>query len=221
MDLENKEKTIEWYDNPGIVTSMIIALITVIIILSQSFAINNGLSSRDILRSLLNHNSIYLIVLVYFVSLKTHTGKKNFNFLNLFLILLYFITSITSLLTVFQSFYLSSLVSFAIHIVIFIYLVHTFLKDTRFWKDFSINRSPFNEITNDFYFYTIVVLSIVLLVVNLIVADTFDGIVMSLLECIYVVLLGRYIFLYNDFLNYKKTLKEKKKSKVKKEVGDK
>ena len=35
------------------------------------FAINNNLSTNEILRSLLNHNSIYLILLVYFISLIT------------------------------------------------------------------------------------------------------------------------------------------------------
>lgn len=221
MDLEKKEKVIEWYDNPTIITNLIIGLIAIMIILSQSFAVKNGLSSADILRSLLNHNSVYLIVLVYFVSLKTYFGKRNFNVLNLFLIVLYFVTSITSLLTVFQSFYLSTLVSFGIHVVMLVYLIQTFFQDTKVWKELKIGSSPFEDISNDFYFYTILVLSIVLLATNLIDANTFDGTVISLLECVYVILFGRYIYLYKDFLNYKKVLKEQKKNKVKKEVGDK
>lgn len=221
MDLEKKEKVIEWYDNPTIITNLIIGLIAIMIILSQSFAVKNGLSSTDILRSLLNHNSVYLIVLVYFVSLKTYFGKRNFNLLNLFLIVLYFVTSITSLLTVFQSFYLSTLVSFGIHIVILVYLIQTFFQDTKVWKELKIGSSPFEDISNDFYFYAILVLSIVLLATNLIDANTFDGTVISLLECIYVILFGRYIYLYKDFLNYKKVLKTQKKNNDKKEVGDK
>ena len=79
MELEKKQIEIEWYDNPLIVTNIIIGLIAIIIILSQSFAINNNLSTQAILRSIINHNSIYLIVLVYFVALKTNIGKKYFD----------------------------------------------------------------------------------------------------------------------------------------------
>ena len=122
MELEKNKTEIEWYDNPGIVTNVIIALIAVIIILSQSFAINNNLSTQEILRSIINHNSVYLIVLVYFVALKTKIGKRYFDFLNVFLILLYFITGVTSILTVFQSFSLETLISCAMHLVLFIYL---------------------------------------------------------------------------------------------------
>mgnify|MGYP001624598965 FL=1 len=104
MEIKKKQVEVEWYDNPGIVTNIIIALIAVIIILSQSFAINNNLSTETILRSIINHNSVYLIVLVYFVALKTKIGKKYFDFLKWFLILLYFIIGLIFILTLFQSF---------------------------------------------------------------------------------------------------------------------
>ena len=87
MELEKKQVAVEWYDNPGIITNIIIALIAIIIILSQSFAINNNLSTQAILSSIINHNSVYLIVLVYFVALKTRVGKRYFDFLNVFLVL--------------------------------------------------------------------------------------------------------------------------------------
>ena len=53
---------------------------TFINILSQSFAINNNLGAVEIFRNILNHNSIYLFMLLYFVSLKTYFGKKYFNY---------------------------------------------------------------------------------------------------------------------------------------------
>lgn len=204
MNLEEKKKGLEWYDNPTLITNLIIGLIALIIILSQSFAINNNLSTTSMLRNILNHNSTYLIVLVYFVFLKTKFGKKYFDFLNLFLILLYFITFITSILTVFQSFGLSTLLSLALHALLFVYLFHTFLRGTRFWKEFSLEKSPFNELTNDWYFYAIVIVSISVLAVQLISVASFDGTVLAVFDWIYALLFARYIYLYFVFLEKKK-----------------
>ena len=203
MELEKKKTEIEWYDNPGIVTNVVIALIAVIIILSQSFAINNNLSTQEILRSIINHNSVYLIVLVYFVALKTKIGKRYFDFLNVFLILLYFITGVTSILTVFQSFSLETLISCAMHLVLFIYLFHTFFRRTRVWREFHLTKSPFNEIKNDAYFYSITVLVVLLLAIDLIATTTFDGTVLALFDAIYMVLFARYVYLYGCFLDNK------------------
>lgn len=204
MNLEEKKKELEWYDNPTLITNLIIGLIALIIILSQSFAINNNLSTASMLRNILNHNSTYLIVLVYFVFLKTKFGKKYFDFLNLFLILLYFITFVTSILTVFQSFGLSTLLALALHALLFVYLFHTFLRGTRFWKEFSLEKSPFNELTNDWYFYAIVIVSISTLAVQLISVSSFDGTVLAVFDWIYALLFARYIYLYFDFLDRKK-----------------
>lgn len=203
MELEKKKTAIEWYDNPGIVTNIIISLIAVIIILSQSFAINNNLSTQEILRSIINHNSVYLIVLVYFVALKTKIGKRYFDFLNVFLILLYFITGVTSILTVFQSFSLETLISCAMHLVLFIYLFHTFFRRTRVWREFHLTKSPFNEIKNDAYFYSITVLVVLLLAIDLIATTTFDGTVLALFDAIYMILFARYVYLYGCFLDNK------------------
>lgn len=203
MEKENKETHIEWYDNPNIITNLIIIFIGIIIILSQSFAINNNLSTGEILRSIINHNSLYLILLVYFVALKTKVGKKYFDFLNVFLILLYFITAITSVLTIFQSFSLEALVNCTLHFVLFIYLFHTMFRRTRVWKEFHLDKSPFNEIKNDAYFSTIFILTIVLWAVDLIVTTTLDGTILTCLDTVFLLLFDRYIFLYGCFLDKK------------------
>ena len=83
--MEKNEKKVEWYNEPSMVTSILIGLIVVIILLSQSFAIKNELSAMSILSSILSHNSVYLLVCVYFIFLKTKLGKKYFNYLNIFL----------------------------------------------------------------------------------------------------------------------------------------
>lgn len=195
---------IVWYNNPNIVTSFIIGLIALIVLLSQSFAIKNNLSPTSMLGSILNHNIMYLLVCIYFIALKTKIGKKYFDFLNIFLILLYSLSSITSLLTVFQSFGLSSLLGFGIDILILIYLFHTLLRSTGIWKSANLGSSPFNEITNNGYYSTILVLAIILLAVDLVSSTSLDGTILTILDTIYVGLFIRYVFLYGEFLNNKK-----------------
>ena len=120
---KTNKNAVEWYDNPNIITTFIIGLIGLIISLSQSFAIKNNLSPLNMLGSILNHNILYLLVGIYFIALKTKVGKRYFDFFNMFLIILYILEAITSLLTVFQSFGLASLLIFSIDILILIYFI--------------------------------------------------------------------------------------------------
>ena len=203
-EVEKKKNDVEWYNEPRKITNLIILMIGLIIILSQSFAVNNGLSVGEILSSILNHNISYLLVCVYFVALKTKVGKQYFDFLNIFMIALYMLTTVTSLLTVLQSFGLESILGLAIDLMILIYMIHTFLRSTRMWKSMNINKSPFNEISNDGYFYSIMVLSITLLAVNLVSTTSLDGTILALMDTAYIILFIRYIFLYGEFLNNKK-----------------
>ena len=147
------------------------------------------------------------MVLIYFLALKTNIGKKYFNYLNLFLIILYLINSVTSFLTILQSFSLVSLFSFALNISLFTYLFHIFFKKTGVWKEFKLEKSPFNDISNDSYFYIIVVLSVSLLAINLIETTTINAVLLVLLESIYYIMFSRYVYLYGLFLN-KKHIKE-------------
>lgn len=203
--IQKKEAAIvEWYDNPNSITTLSIISLFLIIVLSQSFAVKNNIGSNAILRNLLNHNSIYLVGLLYFIPLKTRVGKKYFNFLNLFLILIYTIFTITSVLTIIQSLSLTSLVTLGIYAMFLIYMIHSLLCNTRIWKEFRLDKSPFNDISNLNYFYTIVILGIILLTIDLIQTSTFDGAVISMLVTIYIILLSRYIYLYKDYVNKKK-----------------
>ena len=198
MKKENK-----WYDNANIVTNLIICIIGLIIIFSQSFALNNK-SSLILFTSIINHNSVYFCVLVYFVLLKLPAGKKYFNYLSVFLIFIYFIITMTSLLTLIQSFNLTSTLSFILYSLLLIYLVHTLLRDTRVWREFYIGSSPFNELSNDFMFYSITAVSVVLLAVNLIDTTVVSSIIMLILDTIFVVLLSRYLYLYRSYLDKRK-----------------
>lgn len=202
MAKKTKKEIIEWYDNPNFISNLMIALIFSIIICSQSFAIGDN-NSLQLFGSIINYNTVYILVLIYFLSLKTSMGKKYFNYLNLFVIFIYLVNTITSFLTVIQDFSLSTVLSFSIVFVLFIYIIHTFLRDTRLWKDFNMKVSPFNELTNDWYFYTLIVLSTGLLIVKLISTLLFSGVILSIFDCLYIIILGRYIYLYRDYLDDK------------------
>ena len=147
--MEENKKEVYWYNNPNFITTLAISIAVLIIVLSQSFAVKNNIGTNDILRSLLNHNSIYILGLIYFIPLKTLSGKKHFNHLNVFLIIVYLVFSVTGILTIIQSFGLTSLVGLAINIILLIYLIHTLLIDTRLWKDFKLEKSPLNEIKGE------------------------------------------------------------------------
>lgn len=201
---DKKKNEIEWFDNPNVVTNLIILMIGLIVILSQSFAVNNDLGVAEILSGILNHNIGYFLVFVYFVALKTKIGKQYFDFFNIFLILFYGLTTITSLLTLLQSFGLGSLLGFSIDLMILIYMIHTFLRSTGMWKSMGLNKSPFNEISNSGYFYSILVLSVTLLAVNLISTTSLDGTILTVMDTLYTLLFIRYVFLYGDYLDSKK-----------------
>ena len=83
-----------------------------------------------------------------------------------------------------------------------IYMIHVFLKKTRFWKELKLEKSPFNEIKNENYYYIQVILSISLLVINLIYCTNFDGVVLSLVGMIYTIVLARYIYIYQIHLDF-------------------
>ena len=198
---EKEEKKLKWHESGNIITSWIIVTILAAIILSQSFAVM-GNGSLSVFSSVINHNTIYLLVLIYFVFLKTKVGKKYFNYFNVFLIFIYFIAALTSLLTVVQSFSLNTILSFIENFIILIYLFHTMFRDTHLWKEYHLGNSPFNELTNDFLFYAVLVVAVFTLVVNLISTVVVSGLFISVLDAAYFALLGRYIYLYREYLDY-------------------
>lgn len=216
----NKDKNkLMWYNNSDIITNIIIGLIVLIIILSQSFAINNNLSATNIIRDIINHNILYFFVLIYFVLLKFKVGKRYFNYLNLFLTLLYLISTVTSILSVFQLITVSSVLALAIKVIILVYLVHIMFTDTRYYDDLKISKSLFNDISNDTYFSSISVLSLILLAINLIFVESFDGAVLTILDSIFYIVFARYIYLYREYLDFKSMVEFKKI--VEKSKGDK
>ena len=201
MEKIKKEKM--WYDNARFLTDLIIGLIIITIILSQSFAVNNNIGAINTFRSLFNHNGSYILALIYFVLIKSRHFQKYFNITNLLYIAFYFLNVFASFLTIFQSFGIASLCSLLLNIIILIYMIYTFLYGTRLWKDFKLGNLPFDEIKNEWYYYAINFFTIVVLFVNLISANisngNFDGVVLSLFDAIYNCLFSRYIYLYKKY----------------------
>lgn len=207
--MNKKKNEIMWYNNSDFITNLIIGLIILIVILSQSFAINNNLSAISIFRNIINHNINYILILFYFVALKFNIGKKYFNYLNIFLVIFYFIITITSVLSIFQLITVASVLSLAIKMILLVYLVHSLFRDTRYFNDLKINKSLFNEISNDGYFASIMIISFVLLAFNLILVDSFDGAIITILDSTFYILFARYIYLYREYLDFKTLLKIK------------
>lgn len=208
----------DWYDSPNIITYIIIGLLVILIILSQSFAIQNHLSATDILRSILNHNSVYVITLVYFILIRTKVGKKYFDYLNIIMSIFYILISFAGLFTVFQSFGLASLLGLAINVLMTIYFIYAFICHTEIGKELKIENSPVAEINNGQYFYLIASLLVVDLIVALIATTDFDSVVLALLEVMYELLFARYIYLYKEYSDNKQTRKQVKKTHVKKRM---
>ena len=211
--MEN-ERRLEWYDNPNALTNVILVVAIIIIIISQSMAVNSDVSGMVMLRNLFNHNFTYIAAIIYFVLLKTKIGKRNFNIINAIYICLYVLNTVASIFTIFQSFNLSSIISFLLNLLIVCYMSHTFLRDTRIWNDFNLDKLPFDEVKNDWYFNSVCVISLVLLLINLININGINGIITTLFDTVYIILFGRYIYLYKKYNDSKKKLLEDSKDKI-------
>ena len=105
------DKKIKWYNSANMITSLIIGTILLIIVFTQSFALGRN-GTVELFTSIINHNSIYLFILFYFILIKFYIGKRYFNYLSALLIFMYFITTITSFLTLIQAFSLNSTLLF-------------------------------------------------------------------------------------------------------------
>lgn len=211
----NKEK--DWFDSPRMVTYIIIGLLIVLIILSQSFAINSQLGTADIIRSILNHNSIYVLTLIYFVLLHFKIGKKYFDHLNVLMLMFFILITIASFFTIFQSFGLASLLQLGINILFTVYFLYAFLSNTLIGKELHLNNSLLVELKNEQYFYLITTLLVANLIVALISSTSFESIVISLLEVLFYFLFARYISLYKEYDDRKESSPRKKKIKKEEE----
>ena len=197
----NKDNKKEWYNNADILTNIILVMALVIIVISQAIAVNSNLTATAMIRNLLNHNFTYIIGIIYFLFLKTKVGRKNFNLLNVIYICLYIMIVVASIFTVFQSFGLSAIISLVLNVVIVCYMMYTFLPETRLWKELKFNKLPISDLKNEWLYYAVCVISIGLLLVNLIDAFDFSGVIITMFDTVYIILFSRYIYLYKEYID--------------------
>ena len=202
--MEKGKKNKEWYNNASLITTLIIGLIIIVMIVSQAFAVKNNIGAINTMKNLFNHNMIYIIGLIYFVLIKLPVGKKYFNIINLIYIAVYCLLLFAALLTIFQSFGIASLSNLLVNFIMLLYMIYTFLYETRLWHELKLDLMPFDELKNEWYFHSIVVLSILSLIVNLITVSNTGGIVLSICDTIYISLFARYIYLYKNYEDSKK-----------------
>ena len=211
-----KKQEKDFFDSPNMITFIITGLLVILIILSQSFAIQSHLGASDIFRSIINHNSIYLVSLCYFILIKVKFGKRYFDYLNVVMFVFYLLTTFASLFTIFQSFGFDSILNLSFNVLVTLYFGYSFFTNTVVGRDLKLSNSPLAEIKNDQYYYLLMGIIGVSLIVSLISASSFENVVVYLLEAIYKLLFIRYIYLYKEYIDHKEV-----ESESKKEVKDK
>ena len=214
----NKNNEKDFFDSPSMVTFILIGLLVVLIILSQSFAIQSHMEAGDIFRSIINHNSIYLVSLIYFILIRVKFGKKYFDYLNLIMFTFYLLTTFASLFTIFQSFGFSSILTLAFNVLITLYFGYSFFTSTVIGKDLKLSDSPLAEINNGQYYYLLIGIIAISLIVSLISVNSFEDVVVYLLEAIYQFMFVRYIYLYKEYIERKELEVSKEKDKVDKTI---
>ena len=216
----NKSNEKDFFDSPSMITYILIGLLVVLIILSQSFAIQSHLAAGDIFRSIINHNSIYLISLIYFILIRVKFGKRYFDYLNVIMFILYLLATFASLFTIFQSFGFASILNLAFNVLITLYFGYSFFTNTVIGKDLKLSDSPLAEINNGQYYYLLIGIIAISLIVSLISVNSFEDVVVYLLEAIYQFMFVRYIYLYKEYIE-RKELNVKKEEDNKDEEKDK
>lgn len=219
----NKSKERDFFDSPSMITYILIGLLVVLIILSQSFAIQSHMEAGDIFRSIINHNSIYLISLIYFILIRVKFGKKYFDYLNVIMFVFYLLTTFASLFTIFQSFGFDSILNLAFNVLITLYFGYSFFTRTVIGKDLKLSDSPLAEINNGQYYYLLIGIIAISLIVSLVSVNSFEDVVVYLLEAIYQFMFVRYIYLYKEYVERKELdiVKEKEKEHEKEKTVDK
>ena len=210
----NKNKEKDFFDSPSMITYILIGLLVVLIILSQSFAIQSHMGVGDVFRSIINHNSIYLVSLIYFILIRVKFGKKYFDYLNVIIFVFYLLTTFASLFTIFQSFGFDSLLNLAFNVLITLYFGYSFFTRTVIGRDLKLSDSPLSEINNGQYYYLLIGIIAISLIVSLVSVNSFEDVVVYLLEALYQFMFVRYIYLYKEYVERKEyeTLNVKKKT---------
>ena len=151
MRKDNIEK--EWYDDPSLITTILIGLIIIILIMSQSYAIRNHYGFLYVIRALLNSSSVYLMYLIYLIFLKTKVGKKYFNMMNLLASFVFILLVLASVLTVIQFPSIGSMINAVQSMILTVYFTYVFLEDSKIYEQLGLKKLQFSTVKNEQYFY--------------------------------------------------------------------
>ncbi len=195
------EREKDWYDDPNILTTVMLFILGLILILSQTYAIRNHLGLWYMIRSLINYSSVYVILLAYFILLKTKVGKRYFVIMNVILGGMFAILSLGSVFSMIQFFKLETIFSFLQNTCVFFYFVKVMGKDTNLYFKLGFSKIPFDKVTNDYYFYGISALYILGMVLSFVDKPPFDTFVLLLLQTIFFIGFVRYLYLYQEYLD--------------------
>ncbi len=218
-------KKLEWYDNPNLIINMMIGLLAISILVSQTIAIRTGLSFQESVNQLFNDSSVYLFYLVYFVLINLKFGKKHFDALSIVIFVFQSILLLTSLLNIIQTVGVKTIFEFILSIGMWLYLSNSLIRTTKIWKAFNLDLVPTKFFKNIDYFYIVTASSLIILILGLIDSFDFNYVLVILLDCLVYIGVARYLYLYRKY-NEDKNIIEKpidkietaKKKKVKKDA---
>jgi len=193
------ERERDWYDDPNILTTVIALILGLILILSQTYAIRNHLGLWYMIRSLINYSSVYVILLAYFILLKTKVGKRYFVLMNIILGFMFAILSLGSIFSMIQFFKLETIFTFLQNTLVFFYFVKVLWRDTKLYSMFGFSKIPFDKVTNDYYFYGISALFILGMILSFVDRPPFDSFVLLLLQTLFFIGFVRYLYLYQEY----------------------
>ena len=101
--------------------------------------------------------------------------------------------------------------------LITLYFGYSFFTRTVIGKDLKLSDSPLAEINNGQYYYLLIGIIAISLIVSLVSVNSFEDVVVYLLEAIYQFMFVRYIYLYKEYVERKELdiVKEKEHEKEK------
>ncbi len=202
------KKTVEWFNNPNLIVNMMIGLLAIGILISQTVAIRSGLDFQQAVNQLFNDNSVYTIYLVYFVSLNFKFGKRHFDALSVVMFVFQSIILLTSLLNIIQAVGLISIFDFIMHVALWLYISNSLIKRTSFWKNLNLEQVSFTFIKNIDYFYIVVASSLIILILGLIGSLDFNYVLIILLDCLVYIGVARYLYLFSKYFEDKNKQEE-------------
>ena len=149
--------------------------------------------------------------------------RQYFDYLNVIIFAFYLLTTFASLFTIFQSFGFDSILNLAFNVLITLYFGYSFFTRTVIGKDLKLSDSPLAEINNGQYYYLLIGIIAISLIVSLVSVNSFEDVVVYLLEAIYQFMFVRYIYLYKEYVERKELdiAKEKEKEHEKEKTVDK